>query len=317
MRNRSWTVSLVVVALAGLAPRACADGVPPGTVTGQGTVELKRQPETLRVHVDMMAKGLHLKEALAKLKQHREAALVLFDTFGVDRNSVEFGEPQVTSEKTERQKQVEMMMRQQLRAQGKKEEKAKQPVPVVVFVPLKFEVPLKAADAEELLLQASLLQDKIKAADLGGLKDMKQIAPQDEELAQEIADQFPMDDNEPKRGEPVFLFVSKIADADQAQALAAAFQKARREAGRLAQAAGAELGALQHLENNSAASNMEDATIMVNNSNNAYTYQLLQKFRTNQTSSDGSPAEAIGLHPGKATYRVVISASFALKTQPK
>ncbi len=316
MSRQWWTTSILVAGLISLiSATARGDGAAPNTVTGQGTVDLKRRPDLLRVHVDMLAKGPHLKEALAKLKHRREAALALLESFGVDKNSIEFGEPQITSEKTDRQRQMEMMMRQRMRAQGKKDEKAKQPAPVVVFVPLKFEIPLPSADAEELLVQASALQDKIKVADLGGLKEIKQVSPQDEELAEEIQDQFGGEDNEPKRGEPVFLYISKISEADHAKALASAFQKARRDAARLAQAAGAELGPLQHLDNNSAATNMEDAATMYQMTNNPYAYQLMQRFRTNQPPDDG-PAEAIGLQPGKATYRVAVSVSFGLRTLP-
>src|SRR5262249_6225391 len=153
---------------------------------------------------------------------------------------------------------------QRMLAQGKKDDKPKQPPTVVVYVPLKFEMPLKAADAEELLILASALEEKIKGADLGGIKEGKQMSPQDEEMAQEVMEQVPNDENEPRRGEPLFLFVSKVSTADQDQALASAFQKAKREAGRLARAAGAELGTLVHLDNNSGTAGVEEAWAMAN-----------------------------------------------------
>lgn len=313
MRNWLWIVSCVVGTLtATFSVRA--DGTPAGTITGQGVVELKRQPDAMRVQVDVMAKGLNLKEALAKLKIRREIIQAQFEAWGVDRSTVEFGEPQIVSEKTDRQRQIEMMMRQRMLALGKKEEKPKQPPTVAVYVPLKFELPLKAGDAEELLVLASGLEEKIKAADLGGIKDGKQVSPQDEELAQEIMEQFPNDENEPRRGEPLFLFVSKVSTADQDQALATAFQKAKREAARLARAAGSELGSLVHVDNNSGTAGVDEALAIANT---PYAYQVMQRVRATQTTSDASTGEALGVAPGKVTFRVAVSASFAVKTPPR
>jgi len=45
-----------------------------GTVSGLGTVVLKRKPELLRIKVDLIAQGKTMKEALASLKDRREAA---------------------------------------------------------------------------------------------------------------------------------------------------------------------------------------------------------------------------------------------------
>src|SRR5262249_10878642 len=135
------------------------------------------------------------------------------------------------------------------------------------------------ADPEELLLVAHSLEERIKTADLGGTKDLKQLSPQDEELAQEQADEMVDfgDSEAPKRGEPIFLYVSKVSEDDKAKALEQAFKKAKREATLLARAAGVELGALRHLADHSSsgAPDAEEFAVM----DSPYSYQLMNQVR--------------------------------------
>jgi uncharacterized protein YggE len=282
-----------------------------GTVNGTGSVELKRSPDTLRIQVEVLAKGKDLKEALAKLKERREAALAQLTALGVAATAVEFGEPAITSEKTDRQLQMERMVKQRMRgAPGKDKGKAKETPPVVVSTSLKAELPLKAATTEELLVSFQALQDKIKAADLGGLKELAKMSPQEEEIAEE--NQAMMmgmgGEEEVKRGEPMFFFVCKISDADRDKALADAFQKAKKEAGRLAQAAGAGLGALHHLDHQSQPSGgVEDYGF-----DPSQRYYRMRAMGLPQTNPD-SGLEATGMQPGKVSVRIAVTATFTLK----
>lgn len=312
MSKRMIRVSLLVLALiVGLqaqgAAQAPADDK--GTVTGQGTVELKRQPEILRVQVEVLAKSKDLKEALAKLKDRRQAVHKQLEKLGVAKDTVVFSEPVLTPEKTDRQRQMEMMIQQRLNRSGKKKDtKAKEPEAVVISATLKAEFPLNAKTPEDVLLIAQDLQDKIKAADLAGLKELKQLSPQEEELAEEAGNLGGFrEDGEPQRGEPQFLFVSKISEEEYNKALAEAYQKAKREAGRLAKAAGTELGALHHLDNTSQTANENDDSPAMYNRTTFY------RGRYTPSSTEDQPREAIGFQSGKATFRVTISASFVLK----
>src|SRR5207248_11168869 len=118
--------------------------------------------------------------------------------------------------------------------------KPKEPPPVIVSCPLKAELRLSAPDPEALVILSHTLEERIKLADLGGTKDLKAASAQDEEMEQEeaMAMMNYNDPDAPKRGEPIFVYVSKISEDEQLQARAEAFTKARREAGRLAKAAG-------------------------------------------------------------------------------
>ena len=232
-------------------------------------------------------------------------------TLGASKETIEFGEPGISSEKTAGQLQMEVMLKQRMKAQGKKPAvKAAQP-PVVVGATVKADLPLKAATAEELLLVTHQLQEKIKAADLSGIKELAKLSPQDEELAEELeaAGGGYVDPNEVKRGEPFFLFVCKVSDEEHDKAVAEAFRKARLEASRLARAAGADLGALSQLSHQSQGTDFNDGSDAVRRY-----YAMQQQGRMAQLpTADENSGEAVGLQPGKVSLRIAVSAQFFLK----
>jgi len=61
------------------------------------------------------------------------------------------------------------------------EDADKKPAKVAVCLVVSAEWPIKVQDAEALLVRAGELQDKIKAADLAGLKDEKPSEEEEEE----------------------------------------------------------------------------------------------------------------------------------------
>jgi hypothetical protein len=175
---------------------------------------------------------------------------------------------------------------------------------------------LSATDPEELLIQAHGLEDRLKTADLGGIKELKRTSPQDEEMEQEVAAQMLMmeanDPEAPKRGEPMFLYVSKISEPERAKILSQAFKRAKEEAGQLAKAAGVELGALHHLEDSVVPAPGLDEAVYVNVPE-FYRFPFQERARTGNSSDDKQTREAVGSQPGKVTYRVVLSAAFELR----
>src|SRR5262249_28580965 len=163
---------------------------------------------------------------------------------------------------------------------------------------------------------AHSLEEAIKLADLGGIKDLKHASPQDEEQEQEEAAEMMNFGNSeaPKRGEPVFSYVSKISDDDQMKARAEAFKKGHREASRLAKAAGVGLGPIYHLEDNSASTNPWDESMnYIDSSYSSHRSQQLLSIRGDGNLERAS-SDAIGLQPTTVVYRVALSASFELKT---
>jgi uncharacterized protein YggE len=306
------SVRLILVLLAAnllAAPAGAQVPSPPkGTVSGVGFADLKKTPEVLRVQVEILAKGKDLKEALAKLKERREAVKTRLASLKAAKDTVVFGEPSLGGEKTDQQRQLQIMVAQRLRSGGAAPAaKNKGEPPAEVSVWLRFEVSMEAADPEALLLAGHQLQEKIRAADLSGLKEFHKLSLKEEESAEEAQLAQAMgEQGAPKRGEPTFTFVSRISEADQARALAEAFQHARKEAANLARAAGAELGPLYHLESqNAAAANTQEWTYYMNQ----------QRYQT--AVPQGLPAitatEAVGSQAGQVGYRVAVTASFLIK----
>ena len=304
-------LALVYVSLSG----GGADARGSGTVTGHGSVELKRTPEFVRVQVDILAKGKDVTEALGKLRERRQTAQKSLEQLGAAANGIEFGKASIVTENNDR-RAMQMMMMRQMQMQGKKPaQKPKEPPPVTVSCTLKAEIRLGATDPEELLIAAHTLEERLKLADLGGTKALKQATPQDEEMEQEEAmAMMNYGNNEgPKRGEPIFVYVSKISEDEQLKARADAFKQAQREASKLAKAAGVELGPLAHLDDHSSPSYGTEETYNAFDGNYAYRVQQMLGYARSGYSGNQQWGEAIGLQPGRVSLQVVLSASFELK----
>lgn len=290
---------------------APALGQEAGQVSGSGSVEIKRPAEFLRMQVELTAKGKDLKEALTKFKERREAVAAQLAALGVAKSDVHFGETAVTSAMTDRQRQMEMMVMQR-RGGRKPDPKNKQPDPVVVGATLKADLPVRGGSAEELLLTSHALQEKIKAADLGGLKDPEKLSAKEEELAEEMQEMGRMmqEAGQSRPGEPTFLYVCKIPAAERDKALKEAYKKAADQAARLAQAAGAELGPLASLSSHSQV-DANDATSEMN----PYYTRAVRAFMSRGAEGGGEddPDEAVGPTPGKVSLRVTVNAAFQIK----
>jgi uncharacterized protein YggE len=319
MRTLTGHMWIVVVVVACLWSPAWTWGrmALDGTISGNGIVVLKREPQVLRLQIDLLAKGKNLKEVLEKLKARREAARKQLTALVAAPASIEFADVKIMPGKTDQQRQMEMMIRQRMRSAGRATTKeAEKFGPLTVSVGLKAEWPLQAATAEERLLRAHELEEKLKAADLAGRNETEQLSPEEQEAAEESEDaQMRMYESSegPKPGEPVFLYVGKIPDPDRAKALAEAFGKAKAEAARLAEAAGVTLGALRYVGSGSGGpwgTDYEDMSAYSNSAYARYLYPILQRARAGQGDVID---EAIGVNAGMVTMRYSVSAAFAIK----
>lgn len=285
----------------------------PGTIDAAGLSVVERQPEIMRLQVEVFGKGKDLKAALQALATRRDETQKQLAELGALEGSVNFGPPKLSAADNQQQRQMEMMIRRQMLAQrgGRSAPKPAGPTLVSVSLPLTAEWTLEADSIEQLLLVSHELQEQIKAADLAGVGAAEELSPEEAELAEEMeAATMSYGEEQPKPGEPSFLFVSKISDADHQKALGEAFERARAEAGRLAKAASVELGSLRQLTSGGEQGfNMEDY------SSYAQRYAF---FGT--TGMPGSPSpgvgarEASGPQPGPVTYTVAVKASFNLKS---
>jgi len=316
MRSFPRTAPAVIFLATFLFPTSVGAQTETATVTGHGIVELDRAPESVRVQVDVLAKGKDVKEALARLKERREAAQGHLERLGASAASFTITRAVIGDEKSERQKQMEMMMGGRVINQGKPAaQKPKQAPLILVSATLKAEIPLKASSPEELMILSHELEEKLKAADLGGLKALKQLSPQDEESAEETPQMMGINvfgmGGEPKRGEPTFTYVSKLSEEAQAKATAQAFQSAKQDAARLARAAGSELGTVHRIEDTSVLAGAAEESSPTGAL--ASFYRSMFQGETTGPKSTPHGGEAVGTQPGKVSYRVAISATFSLK----
>lgn len=306
-------VALTLVALPGGA-RAQFGSANSGTVSGTGTVSIERAPQTMRMTVVVSAKGSDLKEALASLKDRLDAAKAQLATLGAEKTSVKTEAAKVAAEDSNRRRQVEMMMAQRLRAGGRRPtKKSETKPPVSVTSSLTAEWALKGT-GEELLVAATALQEKIKAADLAGSKEEAALSPEEQELADELGvEAMSMmygGEEQAKPGEPMFVFVSPISEADREKAMAEGFQKAKSRAARLAKVAGAELGALRALNESETSASDDDP---YSGYAQRYQMQMMQMMSAAGGGDTEEQSEAIGSQPTKVVYRVAVTASFDLK----
>ena len=245
------TVLLAVVLAAGAARAQFVHaGAGEGQVSATGHVHLQRPPTHLRMYLQLTAKGKTLEEALAALKERREAAVAQLEKLGVDKSALVFTPPGMDESAGAQQKRMEAMIAQRMGGRGAK--KGAKPVkpPVAVATMLTANWPLTGDTTEKLLLAADGLREKIKAAALTGGKEAPKLSPEEQEVAEEMAGQnsnMGNDEEQAKPGEPYFMFVARLSPQDRQTALADAFAKAKVHAAELAKAAGAGLGPMTAL----------------------------------------------------------------------
>jgi len=299
------------------AMMAAGQGAARETVSAVGTATLERRPVALRVHVEVIAKGRTLKEALTNLADLREAARVQLDALGAVEESVSFGEPSLSNVEAAQRKQFEMMVRQRMTARGKQVPKGLQvPKSFAVSSRLTADVPLQGQSTEALLLEAQALREKIKAADLAGTKQAGELSPEEQELAEEMAQMMMQHGEEPVPvGEPLFMYVARITEAERDRAMADAFAKAKARAERLAGAAGVKLGPLVALGGSgggSSAMTNPDVYGMYGGGDYRRQQYLRQLMRSGGAADDDSTNETFGAEPGGLKFNFMVTAMFAL-----
>lgn len=306
---------VVVVGLCGIvSPATLAQSEPVGQVTASGAAVVSRQPDVLRMTVEVRAEGKDIKDAVTQLGAAREAARAKLKTLGADEKSVTFGDPSVGSGGAldPLQRQMQMMQRMMNRGGGTAAKPATGPASVTVSAPLTAEFPLKAADADQLLVTGTELREKLErefappgAANPGA----DGLSPEEQEVLEEMA--MDEDEDAAKPGAPTFTFVCRLTDEDQTQAAAEAFGRARDDAARLAKAVGRDLGPVRELKSvagGASGSSGEDD----------YSTAMYAAFYGNAAgltspSDPAAPAEASGPGPTSVKYHVNVSATFGLK----
>lgn len=322
-RTIAWPAAALAVVAAAVSPAAAQygrlmtamDGSQPSyTVVGAGAVTLSRPPTALRMHVELSARAATLEEALEKIKARREAAIMQLEILKADMDSVKTSNPTMSSTESEQKKQMEQMIIQRLRSRG-------QPVPpglkasrmVSVSMTLAAQWPLEAESAEQLLLRADTIRRQVEEASLAGEADDEELSPEEQELAEEMAampGRYGQPQIEP--GEPFFLFVARITEAERQKAMADAFAKAKENAQSLAAAAGRELGPLVSLAGEGGGrSNIGSGSFGYEYAN--YIQQMIGRVEGPASGQEADRAEAIARDANAIKFGFLVRAMFALK----
>ena len=304
-----------LVACLSLAPgTAAAQPAEPGTVSATGSATLERPPAVMRMRVDVMFKAGTVEEALAGLKVQTAAAREAAVKLGASEESIRVESPRIASEKNDEQRQLERMMRERMARAGRNRKTAEVAVPVMVSATMTAEWVLAGLGPDELLAKVHPLQESIREADLAGAKAAGKLSPEQEELVEEMQQEYGSyyGGNDSAPGEPTFAFVAPISDAEREAALAEAFAKAKAEASRLAKAAGATLGPVRGLSG-AARPGVGNSPY---DSYEAYEYATAYAALGAAGGAAGGagedPSEAVAADPGPVKYTLTVEASFAL-----
>jgi len=302
---------LVVGLVAGWSFATLAHAQPglsvPASVSSTGTETVKLKPDELRLTIQLTEKGPAIKEVLAKLKARCDAAKLQIGQLAASKESVAVTEPVVSSDDAERERQMQMMAMRSARG-GRLPKGLEKPKSVTLTANLSASWPLAGKSAEATLIFAHEIQTKVEAADLAGLKEKKQLTPEEEELAAEAA-QFGSYSvgSEPSPGQPQFFFVGRISEERLNEATTAAFAKAKSQAQRLAKAAGSELGKLSSLSSHST----QDETAAYSRYG-GMPYEMMRLARLGGGDSDAGQ-EAVSPTFSEVNFQVIVQAAFELK----
>ena len=277
-----------------------------GGISASETGVIRRPADRMRVVVAVTARGKDLDEALLRLKVKRVSLTTQLAGLGALKESVVMSPAFRRPGNLDQQWQIDVMQ-QRKRNEGQKTPEKTIPQPTVLTLHLKADwpLPVQGQGQDDALLSSVLkLQDKIKAADLGGLKALKGRFPKDED-AEETLDEDPLNfqqDESQVPGRPVFYFVANITDDDRKQAIAEAFQKIKVSAAQLADVAGVRLGNMQRLS-----VSRQSGTAGMPSGEFNFTLSLRQFI---EELEHGPRIEAVGAELGLLSYHVTVVASF-------
>lgn len=287
-----------------------ADG---GTVTGTGKVTLSRQPNVLRMTIELPAEGKDVKEAIANLKAERAALAGKLEKLGAAGESVTFGEPRVGGAYGGAMSMHQRMMRQVMRMQraGNRAvakaaaDKDAPPPKVTVSLSVIAEWPIEGESPEELIVTAYTLRETLRAGGLSKPPEAKELTPEEQEQMEEMAGMMDEDGEAAARGEPSFEFVARFTEAERDKAMAEAFAKAKAAAARLAAATGGSLGALRTVSGSASSEGYDE--------DDDYGFQraMLQQLGVAPAGQAGVD-EATADEPGAVSLEVTVTAGFGL-----
>ena len=303
---RAMTIQSAIIAL--LVASSWAVAAEDKQVTASGTATITAPPEILRVTVILKVEGKDVKDALGKLSAEKKLAKDKLAKLDAPADAMKFTDPTMGDKPlTMQQRQMRMVMAMQNRGGGKKPTTG--PSNVDVATTLVCDLPLKYANADEMLIAVAEVQAKLRESfKAGGGKSAG--TPEEQEVLEEMqAAENASGGGDPsaaKPGEPSFLFVHRVTEAEQNKVLADAFAQAKQSAQRLAKAAGIELGELKTLS-------ASRTTAGPGESDGQWTFYTPMASGPSPASDSSATFEATGPQAGPVSSRVTVNAGFGLR----
>lgn len=300
---------LETIDAASITPSGTGETGGVSSVSATGSASALERPTLMRMRLEIVVKADSMRKALKKLSERREAVGQQLAQLGAEQDSVHWSAVSKAAGQDAHQQQMQMIMRQRMRAGRKPKE---QPRLVVLQTTLTAQWPLKSLEPDELLVAIDELQEKIRQADLAGNKEAEKLSAEEEEVQEEqqaaMQAMVYSNDQTVRPGEPTFLFIAPLDKQQRAKLLAEAFDNAREQALGLATAAGGKLGPVLRVSGQTAGVNARAF----------YAYPTMMQMFNMQTGEglDGlvNPAsETFAADPARLELRVQVAVSFELK----
>lgn len=177
-----------------------------GTVQGTGTVTIERQPQRMQMEVDILFRAGSVEDAVAGLQEQIETARLQLVELGAIEDSITVGDPSIDTRQSNQQQMMQQMITPSFGApaRNRPESKAKQPVTLTALMKAEWE--LDQAATADLLVRTHELQEQIRAADVAGSEAATQLTPEEQEVFEEMQQQYgSYGSDEAKPGEPLFF----------------------------------------------------------------------------------------------------------------
>ncbi|MEN6457774.1 MAG: SIMPL domain-containing protein [Thermoguttaceae bacterium] len=294
------------------------------TVSGTGMVSVSLTPTWLRTQIPLRAYGKTPRMAIQNLETRRKAIVARLKEQMADPKSIAFGTPRVglateVSPASSYPSATPVMAPAPSPAvspaipSAAKGEKTNTPPLFAATTTVRAQWALPSAEEglDRIATAAAAIQDKVRLAHAEG-SGKEKLSPEEQEFLEEAEmGMAPATSGQPGfvppqvaflspvSGQPAFVFVGVLSDAQRKAALAQAYAKAKKDAAELAAAAGMQLGPIQSLNRR------EDYSF------SQYNNSMIDNMGASLLANK-SEFEAVAIHADRLEISVDVAVSFCL-----
>ncbi len=291
-------MNLVALVMAGLMAMVGTASQP--DVAGSGTETVRLMPDTMAMSVSMVATDEQFDKALDSIQQ--QTADVQKALAGLKTPPAKVTVDGPTLGPSAGSSREASLRRQMMQALGRSSAAAAEPdkEKVTLSTAVTAEWKLTAKDAVGLLKETNAIEQAVRGALPKPGEEEKQMTEEQEEEMLSMMGQ--MDEDEEPPGTPTFIFSAKLPDDKLQAARKKAFQEAVKDAGSLAEAAGASLGGLAEVSGYVSQGDRDMGY-------SSYYYSSAMMRMAQQTEE----LTATAMVPREVSFSVSVEVTFALK----